>query len=101
MEVHTVFSVDDSLYQRWQADLFAYSHRKVGQPGPLTRLWSGRGSPSPFAGLTFQTEPYSPHPVTGDNYPPYNKPSALAGWLEEAPPAAEPETPKAEETPSA
>ena len=49
--VHTVFSVDGSLYHRWQADLLAYSHRKARQPGSLTRLWSASERPTPFAGL--------------------------------------------------
>lgn len=87
MSVHTVFSVDGSLYHRWQADLLAYSHQKVGQPGPLTRLYSAHGRPPSFAGGTFRTEPYSPHPLSGDDYAPYNKPRALQAWLHEATPA--------------
>jgi peptidyl serine alpha-galactosyltransferase len=87
--LHTVFSTDGSLYQRWQADLLAYSHRKVRQPGSLTRLFSADGPPTPFAGTTFQTEPYSTHPLTGDYYPANNKVMALKAWLEEAPPAEE------------
>ena len=89
MRVHTVFSVDGSLYQRWQADLLAYSHRKAGQTGPLTRLWCAWGESPVFDGQTFQTMPYSPHPVSGDSYLPYNKPMALLTWLEDAPPAEE------------
>jgi len=84
--VHTVFSVDGSLYQRWQADLLAHSHRKVGQPGPLTRLWSSDRRPTDFAGLTFRATPYSRHPISGDRYAPYNKPRALHDWLWETPP---------------
>jgi hypothetical protein len=87
--IHTVFSVDGSLYQRWQADLLAYSHKKVGQPGPLTRLLSTDGPPTPFAGRTFYTKPYCPHPVTGDHYPGYNRVMALRAWLEESPPVEE------------
>ena len=87
--IHTVFSVDGSLYQRWQADLLAYSHEKVGQPGPLTRLLSADGPPTPFAGRTFHTKQYCPHPVTGDYYPQYNRLMALTAWLEESPPVEE------------
>jgi hypothetical protein len=87
MSIHTVFSVDGSLYHRWQADLLAYSHQKAGQSGPLTRLWSAHGRPVPFAGRTLKAEPYSPHPRSGDDYPPYNKPSALQAWLRDATPA--------------
>jgi hypothetical protein len=89
LEVHTVFSVDGSLYQRWQADLLAYSHRKVGQPGPLTRLLSADEPPTPFAGRTFHTRSYCPHPVTGDYYHCYNKVMALRAWLEQNPPEEE------------
>jgi peptidyl serine alpha-galactosyltransferase len=88
-EVHTVFSVDSSLYQRWQADLLAYSHRKVGQPGPLTRLLSADGPPTRFAGRTFHTRSYCPHPATGDHYPPYNRIMALRAWLRRNPPEEE------------
>lgn len=89
MRLHTVFSIDGSLYHRWQADLLAYSHRQVCQPGALTRLWSARGQPTAFEGRTFQTMPYCPHPTTGDFYPPYNKPMALLAWLREASPSEE------------
>lgn len=81
MTVHTVFSIDGSLYQRWQADLLAYTHRKVKQPGPLTRLYSAPGTPPDFDGNTFQTEPYSPHPTTSDDYRPYNRIGALSAWM--------------------
>jgi hypothetical protein len=88
--VHTVFSAGASLYQRWQAELLAYSHRKAHQPGPLTWLLSScEGLHSPFAGDAFLTEPYSPHPLSGDHYTAYNKPKALSAWLEEAPPKEE------------
>lgn len=86
MPVHTVFSIDGSRFQRWQAELLAYSHRKVHQPGPLTRLYSARNKPSVFAGRTFRTPPYSPHPETKDDYAPYNRIGALAEWLETSPP---------------
>lgn len=79
--IQTVFSVDASRYQRWQADLLAYSHRKACQPGSLTRLWSSRGCPTEFPAQTVWAEPYSPHPVTGDDYAAYNKPAAIQDWL--------------------
>lgn len=87
--IHTVFTVDDSAYLRWQADLLAYTFRKVGQPGPLTRVWAGHGTPPPFDGLTYQTPPYTVHPLTGDHHPPYNLVMPLLHWLMEAPPAEE------------
>ncbi|HEV7992381.1 MAG TPA: hypothetical protein VGP25_11195 [Gemmatimonadaceae bacterium] len=87
--VHTVLSVDDSPYQRWQADLLAYTHRRVGQSGSLTRLWSSDARPSAFAGNTFRAPPWSPHPVSGDDYAPYNRPSALLAWVRDTPPTDE------------
>ena len=47
----------------------AYSHRKAGQPGPLTRLLSSDRPPTRFEGRTFHTKAYCPHPATGDYYP--------------------------------
>jgi hypothetical protein len=74
---------------RWQADLLAYSHKKVNQPGPLTRLYSGWRIPPPFDGQTFHTIPYCPHPISGDHYPPYNRIMALLKWLRQSPPTGE------------
>src|SRR5437764_9650099 len=85
MPIHTVFSIDGSLYQRWQADLLAYSHRKVNQPGPLTRLYSAWRIPPPFDGQTHHTVPYCPHPMTRDHYPPYNRILSLAHWIKHSP----------------
>ena len=87
--IHTVFSVDGSPYQQWQAELLAYSHHKAGQSGSLTRLWSARGRPTDFPGRTVWTKPYSPHPVTGDHYPAYNKPAAILQWLSDVSPPEE------------
>lgn len=89
MTVHTVFSIDDSSYLRWQAELLAYSHRKVAQSGPLTCLLSGDGERRPALERIFQTRSWRPHPVTGDDYPPYNRIFALNAWLREAPPEEE------------
>jgi hypothetical protein len=87
--LHTVFSAGASLYRRWQADLLAYSHRRVDQPGPLTKLLASSEQASHFSGRTFQLSPYSPHPLRGDDYAPYNKPAALNAWLREDPPSEE------------
>jgi peptidyl serine alpha-galactosyltransferase len=89
MTVHTVFSTDGSLYQRWQADLLAYTHRKANQPGPLTWLYSASDPPPAFDGQVFQTRAFSPHPVTNDHYPPYNRIGALSEWLAQSPPEEE------------
>ena len=87
MAIHTVFSIDGSLYQRWQAELLIYSHQKVHQPGPLTCLYSAEERPPSFDCAVFRTNPYSPHPATGDDYPVYNRIGALREWLTLCPPA--------------
>jgi hypothetical protein len=87
--VHTVFSIGNNAYQRWQARLLAYSHRRAGQPGPLTCLVSGLHDQAPVIGRDFFTRNYFPHPVTGDRYAAYNKPAALLAWLQSAPPREE------------
>jgi hypothetical protein len=68
--ITTVVSADESDYLAWQVALLAYSHRRVGQPGPLVVA-------------THTTR------VGDDDYTPYNKPYALARWLENGPPEQE------------
>jgi hypothetical protein len=68
--ITTVVSIDGSDALEWQAELLALSHARVGQPGPLVILRD-----------TVE--------VPGDDYPPYNKPYAIARWLEHAEPATE------------
>ncbi len=85
--IQIVFSADGSLYQRWQADQLAYSHRKVHQPGPLTRLLSSYEEASPFSGRPFQISPYSPHPLSRDDCAAYYKPAGLKAWLQDDPAA--------------
>ena len=87
--MHTVFSIGNNQYQRWQAQLLAYSHRRAQQAGPLTCLVSGLHNRDPVIDADFFTPNYFPHPVTGDRYAAYNKPAALMAWLREAPPAEE------------
>ncbi len=85
LQIRTVFSVDDSAYQAWQAEWLAWSFDRVRQPGYLTRLWSGVGEPTPSVPDTFQTRSFSPHPDTGDEFACYNKPLALNEWLKATP----------------
>lgn len=82
MVYHTVVSLDGSVYQRWQAQLLWYTHRQHSQSGPLTFLISSDqavslGIPTDL----FQASVQSPHPVTRDHYPPYNKPAAYREYL--------------------
>lgn len=90
--LHTVVSIsaEPAGYQDWQARLLAMSHARVGQPGPLTYLVATAGAPPAIPGAAVLTHPpASPHPHTGDNYPPYNKPAALTAWFAQAPPSEE------------
>jgi len=65
-----------------------FSHRKSGQPGPLTRIMSC--TPEEWASLTPEQQTvmtthvapsYTHHPRTGDVYSAYNKPVAVIDWL--------------------
>ena len=65
-----------------------YSHRKSGQPGPLTRIMSC--TPQEWEALTEEQRTvvathvapsYTHHPRTGDVYSAYNKPVAVIDWL--------------------
>jgi hypothetical protein len=88
-QVHTVFSSEKKPYQNWQAQLLYYSYLRARQPGPLTRLVSGGDDGVPEAPNIFYAPAWNPHPVTGDDYAPYNKPASLATWLRQAPPEEE------------
>ena len=66
----------------------AYSHRKAGQPGRITRLMSC--TPEDLARLpvanlkimdTHIAPSYTKHPRLDDAYHPYNKPSSIADWM--------------------
>lgn len=67
MKSHTyvIYSISNSPYQEWQAELLDYSFRKVKQPGTLIRLCSedakypNRDIPISNAGLTISTPNYS------------------------------------------
>ncbi len=88
MPVQTVISTDDSLYLHWQTQLLLSSMEKVGQPGPLTQLIATKEKKTrPLIGnvSSFFTTPYSPHPITEDFYPPYNKPASLREWAHATP----------------
>ena len=82
--LHTVFSISQQPYQAWQAELLSYSHARAGQEGPVTCLVSTNDPPQPMQIPTFVIASRSPHPVTGDDYAPYNKPYALSYWAKVA-----------------
>lgn len=82
--LRTVISVDNSVYLHWQTQLLVETFQHVRQPGTLTRLVATRPGETvrPIDGIeTVITRAYSPDPMTGDDYAPYNKPGSLAEWL--------------------
>ncbi len=82
--IYTVFSTSLSPYMDWQSELLEYSWNRVGQPGELVRLVATDGSrrlPQHRHARSVATEPWQIHPVTGDDYAPYNKPASLLEWL--------------------
>lgn len=40
MQIHTIYSISNSPYQEWQADLLDWSFARSGQPGNLIRICS-------------------------------------------------------------
>ena len=65
-----------------------YSHRKAGQPGPLTRImsctpeeWDSLSDEAKTIMPTHVAPSYTHHPRTGDIYSAYNKPVAVIDWL--------------------
>lgn len=62
---YIIYSISNSPYQEWQADLLDYSFKKVKQPGTLIRLCSEdakfpkRETPISRAGITISTPNYS------------------------------------------
>lgn len=68
----------------WQAELLGYSWGRARQPGELVHLvpeTSGGTDPCHPLARVHATQSWSPHPYTGDLYPPYQKAAALLEWL--------------------
>ena len=86
--VHTAFPTECGLYFVWQSIGMVYSHKKIKQPGPLTRIvsctpeeWNNMSVESKEFVQTHVAPNYAVHPRTGDKYPAYNKPMAVIDWL--------------------
>ena len=79
--LETVFVVDDGDYLCWQADLLAFTHASVAQPGGVTRLLVADVHEPPFDGQTVMVTPESHFSAA---YLPYNKPHAVTAWLQAA-----------------
>ncbi len=84
---YIIYSISNSPYQEWQADLLDYSFRKVKQPGTLIRLCSEdskypkRKVPLSKAGLTICTPNFS-RLTSKIDWPVMNKPGSLKYILE-------------------
>jgi hypothetical protein len=68
----------------WQSELLGYSWGHARQPGELVHLHSkGPLAAAPCHPLArvLETQSWSPHPYTGDVYPPYQRAAALLEWL--------------------
>lgn len=87
----SIISAEDNPYQIWQLKLLSYTHQRVGQSGPLVFLLATPNKESSLdLGNHSQVIPsrlLSKHPVTGDFYPPYNKPASLLDYLSSVPPS--------------
>ena len=82
--IYTVFCTAAGGDMNWQAELLEYSWSRVRQPGELVRLVAtlpGHAAPGRRLARLVQTLSWSPHPYTGDAYPPYNKAAGLLEWL--------------------
>ncbi len=86
--IRTLISMEDNVYQFWQAQLLADTFHQARQPGVLTRLVSVSNS-QPVRRIdgveTIITRAYSPDPRSGDSYPAYNKPGSICEWLDQDP----------------
>ena len=68
---------------QWQSELLEYSWKRVDQPGELIRLVATDSDTLPTHGYAraVRTPSARVHPLTGDDYAPYNKPASLLEWL--------------------
>jgi len=78
--LYIVYSISNSPYQEWQADLLDFSVAQSGQPGKIVRIVSkdpkypDRPMPRSRNGITLETEDFSKY---GGGYSAMNKPGGL------------------------
>lgn len=74
----------DASDPTWRSQLLGYSWSRARQPGELVQL-SAEGVPVPpsshLLARVVETQRWSPHPYTGDPYPPYQTAASLLEWL--------------------
>ncbi|KAK9863378.1 hypothetical protein WJX84_005251 [Apatococcus fuscideae] len=85
--VHTVITTECGGYFSWQTLGLVYSHRKAGQPGPLTRLLSCteeqlKDQKDMDTVATHVAPSLTIDSKMNDVYSAYNKPGAVLHWLE-------------------
>lgn len=68
----------------WRSQLLGYSWSRAHQPGELVQL-AAEGGRAPSAtqllARVVETQSWSPHPYSGDPYPPYQIAASLLEWL--------------------
>ena len=84
--IYSVICTDTSPNIHWQSELLEYSWSRVNQPGQLLRLVSCKSDdelPVHKYMRVIRTDPTSIHPVSGDQYLPYNRLFSFQQWLNE------------------
>ena len=82
--IQTVFVTSANPLTQQRAEILEFSWRRAEQPGELIRLVAmepGDELPRHRHARVEQTVAWSPHPYTGDDYPPYNRAASLLEWL--------------------
>jgi len=82
--IFTVFCTTADPQAQRQAELLEYSWGRARQPGELVRLAAtapGDALPRHRLARVVATLSWSPHPFTGDPYPPYDIAASLLEWL--------------------
>lgn len=94
--IHTIVSVECSAYFSFQILALAFSHKQVGQIGPITRIMACSDERlQKFTQedmdmmKTHVTPQYNVDKETGDDYSPYNRPGGILHWLDNAKPREE------------
>ena len=93
MSQHTGYSTTCKPFFDWQSLALAYSHQRVRQPGPLTRLLACDDDDAAERSARLGIRTYR-HPDFGlpehnrvqDHYAAYNKPAGVLHWLTHARP---------------
>lgn len=88
---HTVFGAECNPFFDWQTLGVVYSHKRVGVPGPITRILTCTEEQlTNYNNVdivpTHVAPSWNHNPHNNDDYPAYNKPAGLLHWLQNAKP---------------